>query len=208
MRIGHAMTESLTPVIGILALQGDYQAHGKVLQRLGVKYRYVLRAADLDGIDGLIIPGGESSTMLKFLDMEGLRGAIEKFADEGGAILGTCAGVILLAKEVKNPAQDSLGLADVTVVRNAYGRQLSSHVAQAPSKLSDQPLEMVFIRAPVIERVGKGVQVLAEHQGQPVLVREGKVLAATFHPELTQDTSVHEAFLRLVRNGVTQKVER
>lgn len=201
------MTDKQNPLIGILAFQGDYEAHGKVLERLGVEYRYVLRAADLDGVDGLIIPGGESSTMLKFLEAEGLRGAIEKFANEGGAILGTCAGVILLAKEVKNPAQESLGLADVAVVRNAYGRQLSSHVAQAPSKLSDQPLEMVFIRAPVIERTGKRVEVLAEYQGQPVLVRDGKVLAATFHPELTQDTSVHEAFLRLVRNGAARTVE-
>ncbi|MGH9790048.1 MAG: pyridoxal 5'-phosphate synthase glutaminase subunit PdxT, partial [Candidatus Acidiferrales bacterium] len=156
--------------IGILAVQGDYQAHGKVLERMGVEYRYLVRAAHLDGVDGLIIPGGESSTMLKFLETEGLRGAIEQFANEGGAIFGTCAGVILLAKEVKNPAQESLGLADVAVVRNAYGRQLSSHVAQAPSQLSDQPLEMVFIRAPVIERTGKGVEVLAEYQGQPVLV--------------------------------------
>ncbi|MGH9794882.1 MAG: pyridoxal 5'-phosphate synthase glutaminase subunit PdxT [Candidatus Acidiferrales bacterium] len=202
------MTNRRKSTIGILALQGDYEAHGKVLQRLGVEYRYVLRAADLDGIDGLIMPGGESSTMLKFLEAEGLRGAIEKFAKEGGAIFGTCAGVILLAKEVKNPAQESLGLADVAVVRNAYGRQLSSHVAQAPSKLSDQPLEMVFIRAPVIERTGKRVEVLAEYQGQPVLVRDGKVLAATFHPELTQDTSVHEAFLLLVRNGAARTVER
>ncbi len=195
------MKNGCKPTIGILALQGDYQAHGKVLERLGVEYRYVVRAADVDGIDGLILPGGESSTMLKFLETEGLRDAIDKFAKQGGAIFGTCAGVILLATDVKNPAQESLGLADVTVVRNAYGRQLSSHVAQAPSKLSDQPLEMVFIRAPVIERIGKGVEVLAEYQGQPVLVRDGKVLAATFHPELTEDVSVHEAFLRIVRNG-------
>ncbi|MGH9789974.1 MAG: pyridoxal 5'-phosphate synthase glutaminase subunit PdxT [Candidatus Acidiferrales bacterium] len=192
--------------IGILAVQGDYEAHGKVLERMGVEYRYVVRAADLDGIDGLIIPGGESSTMLKFLEAEGLRGALENFAKEGGALFGTCAGVILLAKEVKNPAQASLGLADVTVVRNAYGRQLSSHVAQGPSKLSEQPLEMVFIRAPIIERTGEGVEVLAEYQGRPVLVRDGKVLAATFHPELTDDTSVHEAFLRMIGNGVKASV--
>lgn len=192
--------------IGILAVQGDYEAHGKVLERMGVEYRYVVRAADLDGIDGLIIPGGESSTILKFLEAEGLRGAIETFAQQGGAIFGTCAGVILLAREVKNPAQESLGLADVAVVRNAYGRQLSSHVAQGPSKLSEQPLEMVFIRAPVIERTGEGVEVLAEYQGRPVLVRDGKVLAATFHPELTDDTSVHEAFLRMIGNGVKASV--
>lgn len=189
------------PMIGILAVQGDYEAHGEMLARLGVEHRNVVRTADLDGLHGLILPGGESSTMLKFLEQEGLREAVVKFAKEGGAIFGTCAGVILLAKEVKNPSQASLGLADLTVVRNAYGRQLSSHVTQVPTKLSDAPMEMVFIRAPVIERVGCGVEVLAEYQGHPVLVREGRVLAATFHPELTDDTSVHQAFLKLVRKG-------
>lgn len=187
--------------VGILAVQGDYEAHSEVLERLGVEHRLVLRAADLTDVDGLVLPGGESSTMLKFLEAEGLRDAIVQFARRGGAIFGTCAGVILLAKEVRNPEQDSLGLADLTVVRNAYGRQLSSHVAQAVTKLSDLPLEMVFIRAPVIERVGNGVEVLAEYQGQPVLVREGRVMAATFHPELTKDTTVHKAFLQMIPNG-------
>jgi 5'-phosphate synthase pdxT subunit len=189
------------PVVGILAVQGDYEAHSKVLGRLGVEHRFVVRRADLEGLDGLIVPGGESSTMLKFLEEEGLRAAIEQFAASGGAIFGTCAGAILLAKEVKNPAQASLGLADLTVVRNAYGRQLSSHVTEAQTKLRDEPLEMVFIRAPVIERVGSGVEVLAEYQGRPVLVREGQVLAATFHPELTDDTTVHQAFLKMIHNG-------
>jgi 5'-phosphate synthase pdxT subunit len=189
------------PIVGILAVQGDYEAHGQTLNRLGVEHRKVVRAADLEGLDGLILPGGESSTMLKFLEQEGLRAAIEDYAKEGGAIFGTCAGVILLAKEVKNPAQESLGLADLTVVRNAYGRQLSSHVAEGHTKLSDEPLEMVFIRAPVIERVGAGVEVLAEYQGRPVLVREGRVLAATFHPELTEDPSVHQTFLKMIPNG-------
>jgi 5'-phosphate synthase pdxT subunit len=189
------------PVVGILAVQGDYEAHGKVLEHLGVEHPFVVRPGDLEGLDGLIVPGGESSTMLKFLEEEGLRGAIEEFAARGGAIFGTCAGVILLAKEVKNPVQASLGLADLTVVRNAYGRQLSSHVTEAQTKLRDEPLEMVFIRAPVIERVGTGVEVLAEYQGRPVLVREGHVLAATFHPELTDDTTVHQAFLKMIHNG-------
>lgn len=188
-------------MIGILAVQGDYEAHGRMLQRLGAEHRNVVRATDLQGLDGLILPGGESSTMLKFLEQEGLGEAIARFAKQGGAILGTCAGVILLAKEVKNPAQASLGLTDLSVVRNAYGRQLSSHVAQAQTKLRDEPLEMVFIRAPMITHVGSGVNVLAEYQGHPVLAREGRILAATFHPELTEDTLVHQAFLNLAGNG-------
>lgn len=187
--------------IGILAVQGDYEAHGKVLERLGVDYCYVARPQEFAGLDGLILPGGESSTMLKFLDGEGLRAAIEEFASKGGAIFGTCAGVILLAKEVKNPAQASLGLVDLVVVRNGYGRQLSSRVVQAPTKLKGEPLEMVFIRAPIIEQAGNSVEVLAEYGGRPVLVRQGRILAATFHPELSSDTTVHEAFLRIVPNG-------
>lgn len=187
--------------VGILAVQGDFEAHGKMLERLGVEHRFVLRPQDLAEVDGLILPGGESSTMLKFLEQEGLRSAIEEFAARGGAVFGTCAGVILLAKEVRNPAQESLGLADLGVVRNAYGRQLASHVALAPSNLREEPLEMVFIRAPVVERVGAGVEVLAEYQGQPVLLREGRVLAATFHPELTEDTAVHQAFVKMICNG-------
>jgi 5'-phosphate synthase pdxT subunit len=189
------------PVIGILAVQGDYEAHGKVLARLGVEHRNVVCPTDLDGLDGLILPGGESSTMLKFLEQEGLGEAVVRFAKRGGTILGTCAGLILLAREVKNPAQASLGLTDLSVVRNAYGRQLSSHVTAAPTKLRDQALEMVFIRAPLIERTGNGVEVLAEYQGRPVLVREGRVLAATFHPELTEDPTVHQAFLMMISNG-------
>jgi len=187
--------------VGILAVQGDFEAHGRMLERLGVEHRFVLRPQDLAEVDGLILPGGESSTMLKFLEQEGLRKAIAEFAARGGAIFGTCAGVILLAKEVRNPPQESLGLADLGVVRNAYGRQLASHVAVGPSKLREEPLEMVFIRAPVVERVGAGVEVLAEYQGQPVLLRQGRVLAATFHPELTEDTAVHQAFLKMIRNG-------
>jgi 5'-phosphate synthase pdxT subunit len=189
------------PVVGILAVQGDYEAHAKVLERLGAVYRFVVRPEDFENLSGLIVPGGESSTMLKFLEKDGLREAIEEFAARGGAIFGTCAGVILLAKEVKNPGQASLGLADLTVARNAYGRQLSSHVTEAQTKLRDEPLEMVFIRAPVIERVGTGVEVLAEYQGRPVLVRERRVLAATFHPELSDDTTVHQAFLKMIHNG-------
>lgn len=187
--------------VGILAVQGDYEAHAEVLSRLGVDHVLVKTPADLTDVDALILPGGESTTQLKFLAEEGLEKAIRELAARGGAFLGTCAGAILLAREVQNPAQASLGLADLVVTRNAYGRQLASGVRSGPSKLKDTPLEMVFIRAPIIEQVGSGVEVLAECEGRPVLVRQGKVLAATFHPELTRDTTVHEYLLKLVRNG-------
>ncbi len=187
--------------VGILAVQGDFEAHAKMLARLGVEPRFVRTVADLSGLAALILPGGESTTHLKFLLEEGLRDPIRQFAEAGGALFGTCAGAILLAREVKNPSQESLGLADLTVVRNAYGRQLASDVRFGPTKLRAEPLEMVFIRAPIIERVGPGVEVLAECDGRPVLVRDGRVLAATFHPELTEDVTVHETFLKLARNG-------
>ena len=187
--------------IGILAVQGDFEAHAKVLTKLGVEPVLVRTPEDLTGVDGVILPGGESSTQLHFLNEEGLKDALKGFAARGGAFFGTCAGAILLAREVRNPAQESLGIADLVVARNAYGRQLASHVVSAPSRLRDEPLEMVFIRAPIIEQQGSGVEVLAMHDGHPVLVRQGKVLVATFHPELTDDSTVHEYFLKLVRNG-------
>ncbi len=186
--------------IGILAVQGDYEAHAAVLARLGVQHVFVKSPEDLAGVDGLILPGGESTTQLKFLTEEGLLEAIRQFASRG-ALFGTCAGTILLAREVHNPAQASLGLADLVVARNAYGRQVASEVRSGPSKLKTEPLEMVFIRAPIIERVGTGVDVLAECEGRPVLVRQDGVLAATFHPELTHDTTVHQYFLKMVSNG-------
>jgi 5'-phosphate synthase pdxT subunit len=132
---------------------------------------------------------------------EGLFDALKKFAAAGGALFGTCAGTILLAKEVHGPAQASLGLLDAAVLRNGYGRQLASDVHMGHTKLRAQPIEMVFIRAPIIESVGAGVEILAEDAGHPVLVRQGKILAATFHPELSDDTAVHEYFLRLAKNG-------
>lgn len=187
--------------IGVLAVQGDFEAHSKVLDRLGVPHVEVRAPGDLAGIDALILPGGESTTQWKFLAEEGLADAIRQFAHDGGALFGTCAGAILLAREVKNPPQDSLGLADLSVKRNAYGRQLVSRVVSAGSKLQAEPVEMVFIRAPVIDRCGPGVEVLAEWEGCPVLVREGRVLVATFHPELTASTAVHEYFLKMARNG-------
>jgi pyridoxal 5'-phosphate synthase pdxT subunit len=187
--------------IGILAVQGDFAAHAAMLAGLGADTVEVRTVNDLNGCDGLILPGGESTTQLQFLQEEGLFDAVKKFAADGGAIFGTCAGAILLATEVKNPAQDSLGLLEITVLRNAYGRQLASDVFIGTSKLTDVPMEMVFIRAPVIDRVGPGVEVLGEYAGKPVLVEKGNVMAATFHPELTQDSSVHRHFLGLVEAG-------
>jgi pyridoxal 5'-phosphate synthase pdxT subunit len=186
--------------IGIVAIQGDYEAHAKALDRLGVEHTYVRLPEDLAGIAGVILPGGESTTHLKVMREEGLWPALKKFAADGGAFFGTCAGAILLARDVHGPAQDSLGLLDISILRNGYGRQLASDVHSGSSKLSDQPLEMVFIRAPIIESVGKGVRVLAEDAGHPVLVQQGRILASTFHPELTSDTTIHKYFLRLA-NG-------
>jgi len=187
--------------IGILAIQGDYDAHAKVLDRLHAEHTFVRRPEDLAGVEGVILPGGESTTHLKVMQEEGLFDALKKFATNGGAFFGTCAGAILLAKEVHGPPQDSLGLLDISVLRNGYGRQLASDVHAAATKLSKSPLEMVFIRAPIIESVGNNVEILAEDAGHPVLVREGKVLASTFHPELTNDSTVHEYFLKLIGNG-------
>ena len=190
--------------IGILAVQGDFEAHAAMMAQLGAKTAEVRTPADLAGCDGLILPGGESTTQLQFLQEEGLAEAISKFAKNGGSIFGTCAGAILLATEVKNPQQDSLKLLDMTVLRNGYGRQIASDVVSGPTKLKNEPLEMVFIRGPIIERTGPGLQVLAEFAGKPALVQRDQILAATFHPELTDDTTVHEHFLGLVRAGTRQ----
>jgi 5'-phosphate synthase pdxT subunit len=195
-----------TMKIGILAVQGDFEAHAAMLAGMGVDSVEVRTPANLDGCDGLILPGGESTTQLQFLQEEGLYDAIRKFADDGGAIFGTCAGAILLATEVINPQQASLGLLDMTVLRNGYGRQLASEVVSAPSKLKNEPLEMVFIRGPIIERVGRGIKVLAEFAGKPALVQKGRILAATFHPELTDDTTVHEHFLKLAALAARQEL--
>ncbi|MSV27403.1 MAG: pyridoxal 5'-phosphate synthase glutaminase subunit PdxT [Bryobacterales bacterium] len=187
--------------VGVLALQGDFEAHRKALAAVGASVVEVRTAAQLDGIDGLVIPGGESSTMLKLLDAENLTGALAEF---GGRrpIFGTCAGAILLAKEVTRPAQASLALMDIDVERNAYGRQLDSrvtHIATEPEfgerTRPPSDLEAVFIRAPIIRRVGADARVLAWYQGDPVLVEQGKHLVATFHPELTPDLRVHELFM-------------
>jgi 5'-phosphate synthase pdxT subunit len=190
--------ESEEVKIGILAVQGDFAAHASMLAGMNVDTVEVRNTDDLKGCDGLILPGGESTTQLQFLQEEGLSDAIKKFALEGRGIFGTCAGAILLASEVKNPGQDSLGLLDMTVVRNGYGRQVHSDVVSGPSTLKKEPLEMVFIRGPVIERVGPQVKVLAEYASKPALVQQGNILASAFHPELTDDTTVHERFVQMV----------
>jgi 5'-phosphate synthase pdxT subunit len=192
--------------IGILAVQGDFEAHAAMLERLGVETVEVRTPEDLEGCDGLILPGGESTTQLQFLQEEGLAQAITNFAEQGGAIFGTCAGAILLATEVQHPKQDSLRLLDMTVVRNAYGRQIASDVVSGPTALKKEPLEMVFIRGPIIERAGRSLKVLAEYAGKPALVQRENIMAATFHPELTDDTTVHEYFLRMAEAGTKRAV--
>jgi 5'-phosphate synthase pdxT subunit len=180
--------------IGVLALQGDFDAHRKRLEELGAKVVLVRKPEQLDEIDGLVIPGGESSTFLKLLGADGLE-KLKQFVHVKPTF-GTCAGAILLANEVENPQQVGLGVLDVRIRRNAYGRQLESSIREG--KLNGSPLEMVFIRAPKIERVGLGVEVIATEGNDPVAVRQGRVMAATFHPELSDDTRVHQAFLDLV----------
>jgi 5'-phosphate synthase pdxT subunit len=196
------MTKNGKPRVGVLAVQGDFTAHAEMLQGLGAETVEVRTVADLERCDALVLPGGESTTQLQFLQEEGLFDAIKKFAASEQPVFGTCAGAILLANKVQRPAQDSLGLLDMTVMRNAYGRQMASDVFFGSSKLQPTPMEMVFIRAPIIEKVGPGVEVLAEYGGKPVLVQKGNLLAATFHPELTSDNTVHRHFLGLVRKRV------
>lgn len=190
------MKDSSKPV-GILAVQGDFEMHSKMLERIGAPWKLVKRAADLGDAGALIMPGGESTTMLKFFEEENLGPAVREFAAEGKPIFGTCAGAILLATEVLNPPQEHLSLLDITIERNAYGRQIDSAVRRGECpELADRPLEMVFIRAPIIRRVGERVRVLGRAEGVPVLVEQGKILAATFHPELTEDETIHRYFLK------------
>jgi 5'-phosphate synthase pdxT subunit len=185
--------------VGILAVQGDFEAHGATLARMGVEHGFVRTPRDMNDVDAVILPGGESTTQWKVLVQEGLDKSLLAHAAHGGAIFGTCAGAILLAREVRNPTQPSLGLADITVIRNAYGRQLASEVRHEATSLSAAPIEMVFIRAPIIERTGPNVEVLATSKEKPVLMRQDRILIATFHPELTNDATVHEYFLRMAR---------
>ena len=183
--------------VGILAVQGDFEMHAKMLGRIGARWKLVKGTQDLASADALIMPGGESTTMLKFLAEDGMEAAIRKFAEQDKLIFGTCAGAILLAKEVTHPPQEHLGLLDITIERNAYGRQIDSAVRSGECpELSPRPLEMIFIRAPIIRRVGAGVKVLGWAGEVPVLVEQGNILAATFHPELTEDETIHRYFLK------------
>src|SRR5260370_2131761 len=186
--------------IGVLAIQGDYEAHKARLQQLGADVTLVRKPEQLDALDAIVIPGRESTTFLDFLEEHGF---LEKLRDfvRTKPTFGTCAGAILLAKEVENAPQASLGALDIRVQRNAYGRQINSSIREGTTKLGDAPLEMVFIRAPKIVVTGKGVEVLATESGDPVLVRQGKIMAATFHPQLSTDTRIHQDFLNLVGHG-------
>lgn len=199
------------PKIGVLALQGDFDAHRRRLEELGAEVVLVKKPEQLDQIDGLVIPGGESGTFLKLLGETGFE-KLKHFVAAKPSF-GTCAGAILLAKEVENPPQAGLGALDIRVRRNAYGRQIDSSIREgklilgkngghATSEHDESLLEMVFIRAPKITHVGDGVEVLATEGTDPVIVRQGRAMAATFHPELSNDTRVHAAFLDLVKKGV------
>lgn len=191
--------------IGVLALQGDFDAHRLRLEQLGAEVVLVRKPEQLDSLDGLVIPGGESGTFLKLLGEAGFE-KLKHFV-RTKPTFGTCAGAILLANEVENPAQAGLGALDIKVRRNAYGRQIDSSIREGKlvldleGHLSESPLEMVFIRAPKISHLGDGVEVLATEGSDPVAVRQGNAMAATFHPELSDDTRVHQAFLNLVKNG-------
>jgi len=197
--------------IGVLALQGDFDAHRRRLQELGAEVVLVRKPAQLDAIEGLVIPGGESGTFLKLLGPEGFQ-KLREFV-HARPTFGTCAGAILLANEVENPPQAGLGALDIRIRRNAYGRQIDSSIRVGKfmsrnssgdphdAALRESPLEMVFIRAPKIVHVGVGVEVLATEGNDPVVVRQGTVMAATFHPELSPDPRVHRAFLDLVQTA-------
>jgi 5'-phosphate synthase pdxT subunit len=186
--------------IGILALQGDFAAHAASLRSLGVEPCEVRRSDRLEQLAGLIIPGGESTTLLNLMRDEPWFERLEEFHRRGGALLGTCAGAILLARRVTGPEQRCLGLLDVEVERNAYGRQVDSFEAEVDLVGSDEPLRASFIRAPRFRRLGTRVEVLATLGGEPVLVREGRVVAATFHTELTGERRLHSLFLEMA-NG-------
>lgn len=183
--------------VGVLALQGDFEAHARMLERAGADAVEVRTAAELGGVDALVLPGGESTTMLKLLNETGLKAPLAEFAARK-PVFGTCAGAILLAKEVSNPVQESLGVMDIAVERNAYGRQLDSRIVRVRPEgdaFAGKELEAVFIRAPIIRRAGGDTKVLASYNGDPVLVEQGRHLVATFHPELTGDDRVHRLFV-------------
>ena len=182
--------------VGVLALQGDFDAHRRRLEELGAEVMLVKRPEQLDEVEALIIPGGESSTFLWHLEERGFLDKLQEFV-RAKPTFGTCAGAILLATDVENPPQPSLGALDITVRRNAYGRQINSFIGQVETALNGNAIEAVFIRAPKIARVGKDVEVLAREGSDPVLVRQRHIMAATFHPELSEDDVVHREFLKM-----------
>ncbi len=186
--------------IGVLAVQGDYAAHARMLRRVGAEAVELRRAGELEAVEGLIIPGGESTTMLKFIEEEKLGEAIKSFAAASKPIFATCAGAILVARAVSNPPQPSLGLIDIDVERNAYGRQVDSFISAVDTALAGGRLEAVFIRAPKITRAGESVMILATLAGEPVMVRQEKIIAATFHPELTDDDRAHRLLVELANS--------
>ena len=196
--------------IGVLALQGDFSLHVRALARCGVETAEVRKPEQLADADGLVIPGGESTTLLKLMEDWGFVSALERYHAKGRPIFGTCAGLILLAKEVDNPPQFALGLIDVGVERNAYGRQRESFEARGVATFSGRrvPIEMVFIRAPRIRRLGPEVRTLAEHRGETVMAQDGLVLVATFHPELTDDLTVHRHFCDIAVEAAERRPER
>ena len=198
MKANEAAAEEEPVRIGVLALQGDFAAHSAALAEAGATPVIVRNPGELADLDGLILPGGESTTFLKFLERGGFLADLREFVTTKPAF-GTCAGCILLAKEVLHPTQESLGVLNATVERNAYGRQNDSAILVEETSLAGGPLEMVYIRAPRIAAVGADVKVLAERDGFPVLVRQGHLMAATFHPELSADRRVHQLFVDLVR---------
>ena len=187
--------------VGVLALQGDFAAHAEAFERLGADVVEVRRTRDLEDLDGLVIPGGESTTLLNLMGDEPWFDALRKFHDQGRAIFGTCAGAILLSTEVRDPEQPSLGFLDASIRRNAYGRQIDSFETRLDVEDFGEPLHAVFIRAPRFLAVGPAVSVLAAIEGEPVLVRQGRVLAGTFHPELSGDDRVHRYFLKMTNGG-------
>lgn len=194
------------PRIGVLAIQGDYAAHAAALEQAGASACEVRTAGQLATLDGLVLPGGESTTILKFLDTRDMFSSLEQFC-ASRPVFGTCAGAILLARQVLHPPQRSLGVLDAVVERNAYGRQIDSSIVTAPSALPGGPLEMVFIRAPRFASIGPQVQALATRDGAPTLVRQGSILAATFHPELSPDRRIHRLFVEIVTESNQRRIQ-
>jgi 5'-phosphate synthase pdxT subunit len=199
------LTEEIAlPRIGVLAIQGDYAAHAEALFESGAQPVEVRKPDQLAGLDGLILPGGESTTILRFLEKHRFFESLQEYCGTH-PVFGTCAGTILLARKVLNPDQRSLGLLDAVVERNAYGRQIDSAILKSETALAGGPLEMVFIRAPRVVETGAGVQVLALRDGSPALVRQDSILAATFHPELSSDRRVHALFVQIVTEAAANR---